>query len=291
MKKCLALVLGWGGARGALQLGAVRALFEAGYKPDLIVGTSIGAANAVGLGLWGMNTDAIDKLDEAYQEAADSQMMDPRLARLVMQVVSGRMSTRGSRLVEQFLISKGITPELHFDQIPGVRLGLVGTDLDAGGPIIYGKSPEQSVMQGVLASTSVQPWFLPIEKDGHMVVDGGVVSNLPIEAALELGATEIIALDLNDPNGRLGIDDPRSHYIEKVVSSIIKRETTLEMALAKARGVPVRYLLLKSAPPAAVWDFSQHRRLFQVGYETASSTIQGWVKPKWPWLSRWQGKQ
>jgi len=41
MKKCLAFVLGGGGARGALQVGALRALFEAGFKPDLLVGTSI----------------------------------------------------------------------------------------------------------------------------------------------------------------------------------------------------------------------------------------------------------
>ncbi len=42
MEKCLAFVLGGGGARGAMQVGAFRALFEAGYKPDLLVGTSIG---------------------------------------------------------------------------------------------------------------------------------------------------------------------------------------------------------------------------------------------------------
>jgi NTE family protein len=55
MKKCLAFVLAGGGARGAMQVGALRALLEAGPKPDLLVGTSIGAVNAVGLALWGMD--------------------------------------------------------------------------------------------------------------------------------------------------------------------------------------------------------------------------------------------
>jgi predicted patatin/cPLA2 family phospholipase len=49
MEKCLAFVLGGGGVRGALQVGALRALFEANYQPDLLVGISIGAANAAGL--------------------------------------------------------------------------------------------------------------------------------------------------------------------------------------------------------------------------------------------------
>ena len=49
MEKCLTIVLGGGGGRGAMQVGALRALFEAGYKPDLQVGTSIGAGNTAGL--------------------------------------------------------------------------------------------------------------------------------------------------------------------------------------------------------------------------------------------------
>ena len=49
MEKCLAFVLGGGGGRGAMQVGALRALFEAGYKPDLLVGTSIGAVNGAAI--------------------------------------------------------------------------------------------------------------------------------------------------------------------------------------------------------------------------------------------------
>ncbi|HUI87687.1 MAG TPA: patatin-like phospholipase family protein, partial [Anaerolineales bacterium] len=67
MKKCLAFVLGGGGARGAMQVGALRALFEAGLKPDLLVGTSIGAINATGLALWGVDLAGVEALEHAYQ--------------------------------------------------------------------------------------------------------------------------------------------------------------------------------------------------------------------------------
>ncbi len=63
MNRCLAFVLGGGGARGALQLGALRALLSADIVPDLLVGTSIGAVNAVGLALWSPSLSAIETLE------------------------------------------------------------------------------------------------------------------------------------------------------------------------------------------------------------------------------------
>jgi len=57
--------------------------------------------------------------------------------------------------------------------------------------------PGQSVLEGVLASCAVPPWFEPIENDDELIVDGGALSLLPIEPALTMGATEIIALDLS----------------------------------------------------------------------------------------------
>jgi len=163
MKKCLAFVLGGGGARGALQVGALRALFEAGYQPDLLVGTSIGSVNAAGLALWGVNLNGVKVLEQAYQDATDSKLMDPRLARFALKAMSLHSDKRASHQVAKFLISKGVTPDLCFGQISNVRLGLIGADLDTGEPVIYGQHAEQSILEGVLASTALQPWFSPIE--------------------------------------------------------------------------------------------------------------------------------
>ncbi|PKN97520.1 MAG: hypothetical protein CVU42_15885 [Chloroflexi bacterium HGW-Chloroflexi-4] len=273
MKKCLAFVLGGGGARGALQVGALRALFEAGYHPDLLVGTSIGSVNVAGLALWGVNLNGVRALEQAYQEAAVSKLMDPRLARFALKTMSLHSDQRASRQVAKFLISKGVTPDLRFGQITNVRLGLIGADLDTGEPVIYGMQPEESVLEGVLASTALQPWFSPIEKDGHCIVDGGAVSCLPVEPAMALGATEIIALDLNDPNGMLDVDNHQNRYMEKLVYSVTRRQTVVEIALAAERNVAVQHIVLRSSPPVPIWDFSKHRELIQVGYETARHSI------------------
>src|SRR5512133_2743562 len=138
MKKSLAFVLGGGGSRGAMQVGALRALLEAGFKPDLLVGTSIGAINAVGLALWGMDIAGVEALERAYQDVTASRLMDPRLAQFILDTLSKRPNHRASRQVREFLVSKGILPDLRFNQITSVRLGLVSSDMDSGEAVIYG---------------------------------------------------------------------------------------------------------------------------------------------------------
>jgi len=127
MEKCLAFVLGGGGARGAMQVGALRAPFEAGYKPDLLVGTSIGAANAACLGFWGVNMEGVAALERAYQNMMEGHLMDTP-GRMVWHTLSGHPFYTSKR-AKEFLIAAGITPELRFEQIQNVRLGLVGAEM------------------------------------------------------------------------------------------------------------------------------------------------------------------
>jgi NTE family protein len=70
MNEVVAFVLGGGGARGALQVGALYALLESGLQPDLFVGTSIGSVNAAFLALHGFSRQGLDRLAAAWREAA-----------------------------------------------------------------------------------------------------------------------------------------------------------------------------------------------------------------------------
>lgn len=282
MKKCLAFVLGGGGARGAMQVGALRALFEAGLKPDLLVGTSIGAINATGLALWGVDLAGIEALEHAYQRMQDSRLLDPRLIEFAWNAVSKRQNLRGSRYAREFLIAEGILPDFRFSQIKNVRLATVAADLHTGGPVIYGWDPEQSVMEGVLASIAIPPWFAPIEDDGQYIVDGGALSNLPIEPAIRLGATEIIALDLNDSDAYAEVNKTIDPLLTNLAFAITQRQLELEMELASARGVSVHYVPLRSTPPVPLWDFRPHRDLFRIGYETMKEEMSRWPQNRHP---------
>ncbi len=269
MNRCLAFVLGGGGARGALQVGALRALLEAGLKPDLLVGTSIGAVNATGLALWGADPAGIAALEKAWRDLASSSLMDSHPARLAVRAALGHPNRRASRRAAELFIAEGITPDLCFEQITQVRLALVATDLDSGRMVVYGQAPRDSVLGGLMASIAIPPWFVPVEKDRELIVDGGVLSNLPIEPALRLGATEVIALDLNGP-------DLVPADVGKLIYAVVQRQSRLETALAEARGVPVHIIELRSSPPTPVWDFSGYRELIQTGYEIASHKISDW---------------
>jgi NTE family protein len=276
MKTNLAFVLGGGGARGALQVGALRALLEAGYQPDLLVGTSIGAINAAGLAVWGVDPAGVEALERAFCEVAEANLMDPHLSRLVARALTGLPNQPASRRVADFLASKGISPELRFGRLKDIRLGLVATDLETGEPIVYGQDPEQSVLEGVLASMALPPWFAPREKDGHSIVDGAALSNLPIEPALTLGATEIVALNVDDPRNMLGSERPLDQSLSKTFVAMSNRHIRLETRLAEARGVLVRRIDLRSPQPTAIWDFTWCREMIAAGYETTLSQFSTW---------------
>lgn len=275
MESCLAFALGGGGARGAFQVGALRALHEAGVRPDLLVGSSIGAVNAAAVALWGYDDTGFSRLEAAYQQVAKSDLLDLSLSRLAIQALTGRFSFDSGRRAADFLIATGITPDLTYGQLTGPRLGLVGADLEEGRTVLYGGDPAASILDGVMASMAIPPWFEPIEVEGHVIMDGGALSNLPIEPALSLGATRIIALDLEDPNAFPGGDHPLAHFLGRLVFAVQRRAVFLEEALATERGVPVHRIWLRNEAATAVWDFSDYQGLIRSGYEQTAAWLDG----------------
>ena len=290
MRRSLAIVLAGGGARGALQVGALRALLEAGIRPDLVVGTSVGAINAVFLGLHGFTSEALDLLEAAWFAAAKAELLPPNPAWIAMRVVLNRIHFHPDHRLRDFLISQGLTPDIHFGDLPGPDMILVSADLNRGQPAFYGADPRQSVLDGVLASTALPPWVHPLEVEDRFLMDGGAISNLPIEPAILHGATEIIALDL--PNR--GEIDLEAHgfgpFWTKLLTTIADRQIYLEMELARAKDVPVHLVELTARSPVPIWDFSQTQILLETGYQQMKSTLEaGKIPSSSPspnWLER-----
>lgn len=286
MKKCTAFVFGGGGSHGALQVGAVRALFEAGVFPDLLVGTSIGAVNATGLALWGMDSGGLAALENAWEKVSTAQFLDPRITKLILRAAVGHPSERSRVKVEEFFISLGITRELRFTMLPRVRLAIVSADIETGDLVIYGNDPRDLILEGLLASIALPPWFTPFHKDGQSMVDGGALSNLPIQAALQLGATEILALDLDDPTLVQNGNPTISNYIGKYFNAVSRRHVNLELALAEAKGVPVRLIEFHGLAPRPTWDFCDYLQLMAAGYIKTRSMLEIWDRKPRPQARR-----
>jgi NTE family protein len=302
-KRTLAVVLSGGGARGALQVGALRALCEAGVQPDLLVGTSIGAANAACLALYGLNEAGLTALEIAWADAAVADLLPANYLWLTMRALFGRSSRVSENRMRDFLMAHGLTLGVRFANLRGPRLILVSTDLNSGQPVLYGVSPEQQILEGVLASAALPPWIRPLGIGQQSLIDGGVVSSLPLEPAMQQGATEIIALDVSDNRAVAANASGLGPIFTRYLATVQQRETDLELALAEARGVPVRRVALLPAASLAPWDFSRSAELIETGYELTRVALAGWpaeTAPRrwWPrndWLagpvnrfSRWR---
>jgi len=276
MEKCTAFVLGGGGSHGALQVGAMRAFLEAGIAPDLLVGTSIGAVNAAGMALWGVDEQGVESLANAWGKVADAQLLDSRVSQLIVRAMLGRPSDRARQKAEDFFVSHGFSRGLRFSMIHGVKLALISADIETGQPIIYGKNPEDSILEGLLTSIAIPPWFVPFSKEGQIIMDGGALSNLPIEPAVQMGAMEIFAFDLDDsstiPSENLSI----SQYLQKYVHAVSRRHVMLETAYAEAQGVPVHRMNFTGLANMPIYDFSKYQPLVEAGYQRARQQLAEW---------------
>ena len=266
MTRTLAFVLSGGGARGALQVGALQALLEHGLTPEMLVGTSIGSVNAAFLALHGFSRESLDGLAEAWRGVANQDLLPANYVWLAVRAMFGRTVKDPAARIREFLITHGITPELQFSALDKPRLVIVSTDLNTGQPVLHGLEPDETVLDALLLSTALPPWVMPVKNQGRYEMDGGLVSNLPIEPALRAGATEIVALDLLDtrePMGRNRI----AGILEKVSIVVEKRQADLELELARALGVAILYVDLVGKTPFPIWDFKHPDELIAEGYE------------------------
>ena len=178
-KPLVALALGSGSARGWAHLGVLRALTQAGIKPDLVCGTSIGAL--VGAAYAAGDTDRFERwvLDLTLRDVVS--LMDFGL--------SGGM-LRGERLMAFF--------ERHFMDCPIEDLktpfAAVATDLHTGQEVWL---QEGSTSDAVRASIALPGLFSPFMTQGRLLVDGGLVNPVPVSLARAMGADIVIAVDLN----------------------------------------------------------------------------------------------
>ncbi|MEI6291180.1 MAG: hypothetical protein WCP19_12170 [Chloroflexota bacterium] len=104
-------------------------------------------------------------------------------------------------------------------------------------------------------------------------MDGAAVSNLPIEAALALGAGSIVALDLMDTRPSPGAGQGVIGFLDKLSIAMSKRETDLELQLAALQNVPVMHIRLVPELPVPMWNFQHTENLIEQGYEITSREL------------------
>jgi NTE family protein len=177
-KPLVGLALGGGAARGWAHIGVIRALGEAGIRPDVICGTSMGAL--VGAAC------AAGELD-AFEEWAVNLGLRDVIAHLDFSLGSGFF--KGEKLMG-FFRGKFVDRDIEELAIP---FAAVATSLHTGAEVWLRQG---STLDAIRASIAVPGLFTPVAFDGVILVDGGLVNPVPVSLARAMGAEIIIAVDL-----------------------------------------------------------------------------------------------
>ena len=205
-----ALVLSGGGAKGFAHIGVLRVLDSLGVVPDFIVGTSMGAVvgSMYAAGYTGVEIDSIvrhspgGQLIHTFQAVTPASLgtRQPQLAYAEGDGISGLQTNALNErdvnaLLEQKLMLGNLSSRGNFDSLP-IPFRAVATNLRTHTPVVMGSG---DLPRSVRASISIPLVFTPVHMDGTYLADGGLVANVPVGIARELGAQRVIVSDLSIP--------------------------------------------------------------------------------------------
>jgi NTE family protein len=231
------VVLSGGGARGFAHIGALKVLEEIGMPIDYIVGTSMGSI--VG-GLYAIGYSA-DEIEQVVTEVDWEELFSDTPPRNLWSYQKKRASAKyilgvGYSWKKGFVVPRGLTAGQkisnlmafltlrvsdieHFDGFP-IPYRAVAADIVTGEEVIldHGSLPD-----AMRASMAVPGVFTPVTINGHLLVDGGVVKNLPVDVAKNMGADVIVAIDVSTPlRGKEKLGNPLSILNQMIGLQILK---------------------------------------------------------------------
>jgi NTE family protein len=186
-KEKVAFAISGGGARGAIQVGMLRALLEESIRPDLIVGTSVGAWNGGWLAQ-APTAEGVEQLANIWRQvnAASLNIIWWRAARNLVRRRPFLYDGSGmSRLVANHIIKQ------NFEDLE-IPFHAIAINLTAGTKAVFNSGP---LAPAVLASSAIPGMFPPVLINGEQYVDGGGADPTGLETALELGARRIYVLN------------------------------------------------------------------------------------------------
>lgn len=261
-----AFVLSGGANYGAIQVGALQALLENDILPDMIVGASAGALNAA----WFARQPTLEglrQLERVWRNNAPALFKQFGGVSLFLRLVQGQEGLLSNQTLERF-ISKVIPSQVAFSDIHQPRLYIVAVRLSDGWLRVFGDQSDDRLLDALMASTALPPLFPPWLVEGEGYVDGGVLANLPLQAAVERGADEIYALDINRPVGVVSKYLPSGVITTAAKSVLLMHAHQAQVEIASVKNNPrvrLHYLQLEPTIDPGFWEFSKASDLIADG--------------------------
>ena len=277
-KPRIGLVLSGGAARGLAHIGVLKALEEQGIKIDAIAGTSMGAVIG-GLYASGYKIDELEKLalginwQQALSDAPPRKDVPFRRKQddrdfLVKQKLSfrddgslglplGVIQGQNLALLLESLLAHA-SDIRDFDKLP-IPFRAVATDIVSGEKMVFRKG---HLPQVIRASMSIPAVFAPVEVNGRLLVDGGMVDNIPLDVAREMGVDIAIVVDIGTPLRNRKQLATVIDVLNQSITLMTQRNSQEQLATLHPNDILIQ-------PPLAgfgVTDFGRAQEMIDAGY-------------------------
>ncbi|EII3116735.1 patatin-like phospholipase family protein [Vibrio parahaemolyticus] len=274
----VAVVLAGGGAKGAAHIGVLKALEEMHIPVDIITGTSMGAYVG-GLYATGMSADEIesfiysvdwnsgyrDRVDRSQRRVRDKEYEDRYQITTDLGLRFGEVRAptgvvQGQNMLRVLRETTGNLGRFDsFDEL-AIPYRSVATDILELDEVVIGNG---YLVDAMMASMSVPGALPPYKLNGHMLVDGGVVNNMPVDVARAMGADVVIAVDIStdyktedDFTGLFTVADQLSNYL-------VRRSTQQQVETLQEQDVYIR----PNVGQMETVEFDKMPWAFQSGYD------------------------
>ncbi len=251
----IGLVLGGGGARGAAHIGVLKELERLRIPIDAIAGTSMGAIVG-GLYATGINAEELEQLVSSLDWSAalsDKSAREDLSFRRKQDErefpINFELGIRGGDL----LLPKGVIQgqkldlllrelTLHasqitdFDDLP-IRFRAIASDIAAGEAVVIDSG---DLAMAIRASMSVPGVFAPVRLEGRLLVDGGLIGNLPIDVMKKMGVDIIIAVDVEFPLYKSEQLESAVTISEQMLTILIRKETLRQIDTLAVQDILIR---------------------------------------------------
>jgi NTE family protein len=269
-----AVVLGGGGVLGAVQVGMLRALIEAGVRPDLVVGTSVGAINGAVLAAC-PPAEVADRLEALWRSPDAAEVFAAGAVARLRELARTRTAAHSAEPLRRALVAQ--LGERRIEDLP-VPFQCCAARIEDASEHWFDRGP---VVAAVLASAAV-PGLLPAVRVGrYHYLDGGLVDSIPLGRAVELGARRVFVLQV----GRIeqALAPPRNPWEVGAVAFEIARRHRFARDLATAPDDVEVHVLPAGEGAAPRWnsrealryrDFAAADRRIEGAYAAAAAYLE-----------------